>query len=79
MAESVSLREKVTRHHRNVIDKVTNEKLKVGVKPSTVNRMLEIVRAILRKAVRTWEWIEKAPSIRMLKEENRRIRWITTE
>ncbi len=41
--------------------------------------MLEVVRAILRKAEREWEWIDRAPSIRMLNEDNRRIRWITNE
>lgn len=64
---------------RDIIDKILSAKLNEGVKPSTVNRMLEIVRAILRKAEREWEWIDRAPSIRMLKEDNRRIRWITTE
>lgn len=64
---------------RDIIDKISSAKLNEGVKPSTVNRMLEIVRAILRKAEREWEWIDRAPSIRMLKEDNRRIRWITKE
>ena len=50
-----------------------------GVRPATVNRMLEVIRAILRKAEREWEWLDKAPLIRMLHEDNRRIRWITRE
>ncbi|MBA2654362.1 MAG: site-specific integrase [Gammaproteobacteria bacterium] len=64
---------------RGILDKITSVKLSEGVKPSTVNRMLEVVRAILRKAEREWEWIDRAPIIRMLKEDNRRIRWITKE
>lgn len=64
---------------RAKIDVITQAKLKEGVKPATVNRMLEIVRAILRKAEREWEWIDRAPAIRMLKVDNRRIRWITKE
>lgn len=64
---------------RDVIDRITNLKSKEGVKPATVNRVLEIVRAILRKAEREWEWLDKSPTIRLLKEENRRIRWITRE
>ncbi len=64
---------------RDVIDRITNLKSLEGVKPATVNRVLEVVRAILRKAEREWEWLDKAPTIRMLKEENRRIRWITYE
>jgi integrase len=64
---------------RDVIDKITTIKQKEGVKPATVNRILEVVRAILRKAECEWEWLDKAPTIRLLKEENRRIRWITHE
>ena len=41
--------------------------------------MLEVVRAILRKAEREWEWLDRAPPIRMLKEDTRRIRWLTLE
>ena len=64
---------------RDRIDRLANLKQKEGVKPSTVNRLLEVVRAILRKAEREWEWLEKAPVIRMRKEENRRVRWIKRE
>ena len=46
---------------------------------ATVNRTLEVVRAILRKAANEWDWINKAPSIRMLSEPTRRVRWITRE
>ncbi|WP_420466142.1 tyrosine-type recombinase/integrase [Panacagrimonas sp.] len=35
---------------------------------TSINRRLSIVRAILRKAGNEWEWIERVPSIRMLKE-----------
>lgn len=64
---------------RDVLDDVADKKMQTGVKPATVNRMLEIVRAILRKAARDWEWIDKSPNIRMRKEDTRRIRWITHE
>lgn len=66
----------ITRDH---VDKIAEKKLAEGVKNSTVNRMLEVVRAILRKAEREWEWIERAPLIRMLKEDSKRIRWLTYE
>lgn len=39
--------------------------------------MLEVIRAILRKAEREWEWIDKAPVIRMRQEDSKRIRWLT--
>jgi integrase len=41
--------------------------------------MLEVLRAILRRSERDWGWLNRAPAIRMLKEENKRIRWITKE
>lgn len=37
------------------------------------------IRAILRRAALDWEWIEKAPFIRLYKEPKRRIRWIAPE
>ncbi|MBU6461082.1 MAG: site-specific integrase, partial [Proteobacteria bacterium] len=52
---------------------------RIAPKPATVNRTLEILRAILRKARDDWEWINHCPNIPMLKEPARRIRWITRE
>ena len=37
------------------------------------------MRAILRRCVNEWEWIDKAPAIRMLKEPTRRIRFLTRD
>jgi integrase len=45
----------------------------------TANRYLALIRAILRKACLEWEWIDKAPKIRLYKESKRRVRWITPE
>ena len=64
---------------RNVIDHVTKEKLSEGWKNATVNRTLELLRAILRKAVNEWEWLDRTPHVRMLKEPTRRIRFLTRE
>ena len=49
------------------------------VKNSSVNRVMEVVRVILRRAVNEWEWLDRFPRIRMLPEPTRRIRWITHE
>ena len=46
---------------------------------STANRHLALIRAILRKAVYEWEWIDKAPRVKLYREAKRRIRWITPE
>jgi integrase len=41
--------------------------------------LLEVLRAILRKCVNEWEWLDRAPAVRMLKEPTRRIRFLTRE
>jgi integrase len=64
---------------RDVVDEVAEKKSKKGVRPATVNRMLEIIRAILRKAEREWDWLDRAPAIRMRKVDSTRIRWLTKE
>jgi len=38
-----------------------------------------IVRAILGKCVNEWEWLDRVPQVRMLKEPTRRIRFLTRE
>jgi integrase len=63
--------------NREVIDKITQTRVKTGVKPVTVNKMLEVVRVILNTALHEWEWIDRVPRVRLLKTQNARIRWIT--
>lgn len=69
----------LTAINRNVIDRVTREKLAQGCSNATVNRTLELLRAVLRKCVNEWEWLDRAPYVRMLKEPTRRIRFLTQE
>src|SRR5271169_86248 len=64
---------------RGMLDRITKARQAEGASNATVNRTLEVVRAILRKAANDWEWLTKAPSIRMLSEPTRRVRWITRE
>lgn len=47
--------------------------------PSTANRYLALIRAILRKAAFEWEWIERVPKVKLFREAKRRVRWITPE
>ena len=61
----------------DLIDDISKKKEATGVSPASVNRMLEVVRAILRKAHKDWGWLQAVPAVRMRKENNRRIRWIT--
>ena len=63
---------------REIIAEVGEMKCK-ETSPSTANRYLATIRAILRRAAQDWEWIEKAPYIRLYKEPKRRIRWIAPE
>src|SRR3989338_7877349 len=62
-----------------MIEHIANAKAETGVSPTSVNRMLEIIRAILRRAKDEWEWLDNTPSIRMRSIDNKRVRWITPE
>jgi integrase len=64
---------------RGVIDRVTERRAGEGVSNATVNRTLEVLRAVLRKAVNEWDWLDKALAIRMLPEPKRRIRWLSRD
>lgn len=62
---------------REVIDIFIETRRKEGVKPATINRSLEVLRAVLNKAEKDWRWLDKAPRLRLLKEPQRRVRWLT--
>ena len=64
---------------RAQIDRITDAKRAQGCSNATVNRTLELVRAILRRCVNEWEWLERAPYVRMLNEPRRRIRFLTRD
>ncbi len=62
-----------------LIDKIICEKQSEGVANATVNRTLAVLRAILNKAAKEWEWIDSAPFVRSLPETNKRKRWLTQD
>ena len=62
----------------DVIDGIKTEKLKAASK-STVNRYLALVRSILLRARDEWEWIDKAPKVKLFKEGPGRERSITVK
>lgn len=64
---------------RDLLGDLSTAKKATGVANSTVNRMMEVVRAILHRANVEWEWIDRTPAIRILPETKRRIRWLTRE
>ncbi|HSM98189.1 MAG TPA: site-specific integrase, partial [Gallionella sp.] len=62
---------------RDLLDRISVAKQAEGVQNSTVNRVQEVVRIILRKACNEWEWIDRVPMVRMLPEPSKRVRWLT--
>jgi len=70
---------KLTDINRETMETILEARKAGGASNCTVNRTLEVVRAILRKAVYEWEWLDKVPKVRMLPEPKRRIRWLTQE
>ncbi len=64
---------------RDVMDRLLHKGLAEGASNATVNRRLELLRAILRKAVHEWEWLDRAPKVRLLKEPKGRVRFLRKE
>ncbi len=62
-----------------VIEKIADKKAATNVTNATINRILALIRAILRKAEKQWKWLDRAPSITLRKEEERRISWLSYE
>lgn len=65
--------------NRDRLDRMIEAKLNEGVSNTTVNRYMEVIRAILNAAANEWEWLDKAPKVRMLPTSKQRIRWLTHE
>jgi integrase len=63
--------------NRALIDAISEAKRAEGCNNATVNRTLALIRAILRKCARDWEWLDRAPAVRLLKEPTRRIRFLS--
>jgi len=62
----------------DVIDSIRAAKLKEASK-ATTNRYLALIRSILIRSRDEWEWIDKAPKIRLFKEFASRERSLTRE
>jgi len=62
---------------RDLIDQMQAARLGEGVTNATVNRTLETLRSILRRAVEDWDWLERTPKVLILKEPNRRVRYLS--
>lgn len=66
------------------LEKITRQEVqRVGAikakeaSPATANRYLALIRAILTRACKVWEWLDRAPAVTLYQEQKRRIRWLT--
>ncbi len=64
---------------RDFVDAITQIRVNQGVSNASVNRLLALLRSIIRKAHFDWEWSDRIPKVRLLPEPKRRIRWITPD
>jgi integrase len=44
--------------------------------PSTANKLLEVIRTLVNMAEREWEWIEKAPAVKLFTVPKPNPRWL---
>ncbi|PTU33299.1 tyrosine-type recombinase/integrase [Stenotrophobium rhamnosiphilum] len=58
------------------IDALVEELVLSERKPSTVNRYLSLLRAMLNAAI-LWRWLKFAPKVRQVKDRAKRVRWLT--
>lgn len=70
---------KLSEINSDMIEEIAKKKEESNVTPATVNRLLALIRSILRKAELKWKWIEKAPSVEIRHEGEKRERWLTQE
>lgn len=61
---------------RAVIEEGRLHKKSTGVKNSTVNRTMTVLRAVLN-AAREWEWLDNAPKVKMFSDDSARVRFLT--
>lgn len=71
--------QKLSEIDRDLIEFIAKKKEQSNVSLTTVNRILELIRAILNRAHKEWGWLNNTPPIRMRKIENKRIRWLTKQ
>ncbi|MBA2960742.1 MULTISPECIES: tyrosine-type recombinase/integrase [Ramlibacter] len=63
---------------RTVVDSIKFQRAEIATK-ATANRYLALIRTVLRKAHREWEWIERVPTVTLFRESAGRVRYLTLE
>ncbi|MGZ5052167.1 MAG: tyrosine-type recombinase/integrase [Methylobacter sp.] len=71
--------QKLSEISKDMLDRIKDAKKETGVTNATVNRLLAVIRAILNRAHKEWEWIDNVPYVRLLPEPKKRIRWLSQE
>lgn len=61
------------------IRRIKQNRVNQGLSASAVNKPLQLIRGILRAACYDWNWIDKVPAVKLVKEAQRRIRWLTAD
>src|ERR1035441_1761497 len=69
----------LARIDRDCVDRIAQARRKSGISNGTVNRTLALLRSVLRSAAYDWEWIGRAPKVRLLPEPKGRVRYLTLE
>ena len=69
------------KYERASQSKVNAKGMETGKRVSVaeVNRLLALLRSVLNAARDDWEWIERAPKVKLFMESTRRVRWLTPE
>jgi len=65
--------------NKEMLEKLAIAKEKEGRKAATINRIFCLVRAVLNRAHKKWEWLERVPVFPTRHVNNARIRWLTRE
>ena len=62
---------------RQKVEEIRQAKIDSGVSNATVNRVLSLIRSVLRRACNDWEWLIRVPYFRLLPEPTRRVRFLS--
>lgn len=65
--------------NRSLLDRITSIRKNEGVSNGSVNRCMQVVSRVLRRAALEWEWLDKPVRVRSLPEPKMRIRYLTSE
>ncbi|MFT3906387.1 MAG: site-specific integrase [Steroidobacteraceae bacterium] len=67
---------KLSEIDRSMVERITQVRRREGVSNATVNRTLALLRSVLRAAVYDWEWLNRAPKVKLLREPKGRVRFL---